>query len=76
MIFFSLSLPLSLNLQKQPDLNSTASDEYSCAIPLCWPWLSMKQPLETEKYLFTKVLKLVQKLVLKSFDSTDEVSKR
>jgi len=35
----------------------------------------MKQPLKTEKYLFTKVLKIVQKLVLKSFDSMDEVSK-
>ncbi len=34
----------------------------------------MKQPLETEKYLFTKVLKLVQKLVLKSFETTDKVS--
>jgi hypothetical protein len=32
-----------------------------------------EQQLKTEKYLFTKVLKLVQKLSVKSFDSTEKL---
>ncbi len=32
-----------------------------------------KQELKTEKYLFTKVLTLVQKFILKSFDSTEKL---